>query len=476
VGAILVLLAGARQVCGQATPPRPAAGESASRAAEIQVELAWLADPLICTYYPIAHVAGTMLEVGGYVPDESTRLRVLQLARQYCPLSLVDRLRVNPKVAVRPLVQVTPEKLRQAALAALEKDFAECQGHSQVACGPAGQLTVAGPIRSLEQKLRVSQRLRRLPGCAGVINQMHVDPKAGSLAQAPPAPPPAPAPAVATPRTPPAAPAPPPAPPWTGSAPRPPASAPVALGPRIEPGLGSQAPAPAKAPVTPPGPASPYGPNSAQTSVSARTPLPPAPPPAVAPLVPAPPIETGPPNPGASPAKLPVPPPPSPGIPSAPSSAQTSVSARPQLPPAPPPPAPPSATTSPTPPPPPPPPPPSAVATPRTPPAPQPAVAAPRTPAPLGTPYISEGYVSVAPAEPDRRPVAKGVSPAVLQQRIKAACPEVLNVEVLPSAGTNLRIRLRLANQADADRVVGRIAVLPEMAGLNPAFDIQAGR
>jgi hypothetical protein len=85
----------------------------------------------------------------------------------------------------------------------------------------------------------------------------------------------------------------------------------------------------------------------------------------------------------------------------------------------------------------------------------------------------------VAPSKAERQPPVKSLtssSPAYLRQRIKTACPEALDVEIVPSGGANLRIRLKVATAADADRLIGRVAVLPELAGLNPAFDVQVGR
>jgi hypothetical protein len=168
---LVVIVAAARPAVAQPAP----AGESAARQAEIRVELAWLADPLVCPYYPCARAAGGALEVGGHVPDEAVRVRALEVARGQCDLPLVDRLQVRPGLAVGRVV-LPADKLQRAALLTVRAELPEHADRIQVSCSPSGQLAVAGPAGSLEDRLRVSRCLRRLPGCAAVVNLLEVQP------------------------------------------------------------------------------------------------------------------------------------------------------------------------------------------------------------------------------------------------------------------------------------------------------------
>jgi hypothetical protein len=170
-GAWLILAAGSL-LAAPGARAQPAA-KDAERLTEIRVELAWLADPVVCPYYPSARVEGGFLEVGGYVPDDLIRARVMQLAARQAGLKVVDRLQVNTGLAVSR-VSVPAATLQRAALATVRAEFPACTRQVSVSCSADGQLTVAGVIDSPEQKLRVSQRLRRLPGCGGVVNNLQV--------------------------------------------------------------------------------------------------------------------------------------------------------------------------------------------------------------------------------------------------------------------------------------------------------------
>ncbi len=56
----------------QAAAP-DAKGHATERLTEIQVELAWLSDPLTFPYYLEAHVKGQALEIRGYVANAAAR-------------------------------------------------------------------------------------------------------------------------------------------------------------------------------------------------------------------------------------------------------------------------------------------------------------------------------------------------------------------------------------------------------------------
>src|SRR5947209_7383224 len=57
-----------------------------NRFTEIQVELAWMADPVTFPYFLEARVKGTNLELRGYVPSKAARTQAVNLAKLNCPL------------------------------------------------------------------------------------------------------------------------------------------------------------------------------------------------------------------------------------------------------------------------------------------------------------------------------------------------------------------------------------------------------
>src|SRR5207245_970218 len=62
---------------------------------EMQIEIAWLADPMTFPYPMAACLVGGTLEVAGLVPSEAVRQRALYLARECSGMSVADRLHVQ---------------------------------------------------------------------------------------------------------------------------------------------------------------------------------------------------------------------------------------------------------------------------------------------------------------------------------------------------------------------------------------------
>src|ERR1022692_1422896 len=58
-------------------PPAPSTQPDPRRVTEVNVEVAWLADPVTFPYYLEAHVDGGQLEVRGYVPSKAIREHAL---------------------------------------------------------------------------------------------------------------------------------------------------------------------------------------------------------------------------------------------------------------------------------------------------------------------------------------------------------------------------------------------------------------
>jgi hypothetical protein len=172
---IVVLMAVPGLVLGQ-----PSADPlNSSRQVEVQVELAWLADPLICPYCPAAHVVGQSLEVSGYVPSEEVAARVVEVARRNCALPLMNALRIRAGLSAAR-VSVPAERLQQAARRTACAELSGPADQVQVSCSPSGLIAVIGRVPSLQEKLRLSQALCRLPGCSAVVNLLRVEPEAST--------------------------------------------------------------------------------------------------------------------------------------------------------------------------------------------------------------------------------------------------------------------------------------------------------
>src|SRR5205823_3888857 len=93
--------------------------EDHARLTQIQVSLAWLADPATFSCPLHAAASASVLEVRGTVPDYTARAHALGLAERYRGrLTLIDALSIGPVPAYRRGVTDSQE-LYRAALAAL---------------------------------------------------------------------------------------------------------------------------------------------------------------------------------------------------------------------------------------------------------------------------------------------------------------------------------------------------------------------
>ncbi len=147
--------------------------EELRRKAEIDIELAWLADPITFAYFLEAHVEGTTLSVRGYVPDQTVREHALKLARLHTTFTVADLMKEHPSLLVRPAREV-PTQLQAAVVSTLREALPRQYQHLQIDCAADGTVTLRGPILSAEDKLAASHALRRLYGCTSVHNLTQV--------------------------------------------------------------------------------------------------------------------------------------------------------------------------------------------------------------------------------------------------------------------------------------------------------------
>lgn len=157
---------------GPKTPDKKSPGKSTPdprRATEIDVEIAWLADPITFPYYLEAHANATELEVRGYVPNRAVREQAVRIAQVHSSLKVVDSLKEHPSLLVKP-GQLSAQQLQSTAQSALRVALPKQCQQLKVEAGPDGKVFVLGPVNSIEEKALVSQALRRLHGCTSVQN------------------------------------------------------------------------------------------------------------------------------------------------------------------------------------------------------------------------------------------------------------------------------------------------------------------
>jgi hypothetical protein len=141
----------------------------------MKVELAWLADATTFPYQLDARAAGGALEVRGYVANEAVKAHALEVARRHTALPVTDALKVYPGLVPRT-AGVPSQTLEEGASRVLADKMGERARTFDVKAGANGQVTVAGSVLSVEEKLAVSRCLRRLRGCTAVANRLAVVP------------------------------------------------------------------------------------------------------------------------------------------------------------------------------------------------------------------------------------------------------------------------------------------------------------
>jgi hypothetical protein len=164
-------------------PPGKSALPDARRMIEINVEVAWLADPVTFPYYLEAHVnPGQQLEVRGYVPNKAVREQALRTAQVFSSLAVIDSTKEHPSLLVRPS-PISAQQLQSSVVSSLRAALPKQYQQLRIDCAADGKVFVSGTVNSYEEKITVSHSLRRLHGCTSVQNFTAVP---ADLAQAPP--------------------------------------------------------------------------------------------------------------------------------------------------------------------------------------------------------------------------------------------------------------------------------------------------
>ena len=158
---------------GPKTPEKNSAVKPAQpdprRVVEVNVEVAWLADPVTFPYYLEAHVNGSQLEVRGYVPDRAVREQAVRIAQVYSTMPVVDSMKEHPSLLVRPS-QMSPQQLQSSVMSSLRVALPKQYQQLKAECSSDGKVYVVGAVTSFEEKMLVSHSLRRLHGCTSVQN------------------------------------------------------------------------------------------------------------------------------------------------------------------------------------------------------------------------------------------------------------------------------------------------------------------
>lgn len=150
-------------------PPAKSTPLDLKRITEVNVEVAWLADPATFPYYLEAHANNDQLEVRGYVPSRSVRDQAMRIAQVHSSLPVVDSMKEHASLLVRP-GQLSTTQLQSSVQSSLKVALPKTYSQLKVQVDPEGKVFVTGPVTNYEEKIAVSHSLRRLHGCTSVQN------------------------------------------------------------------------------------------------------------------------------------------------------------------------------------------------------------------------------------------------------------------------------------------------------------------
>jgi hypothetical protein len=101
--------------------------------------------------------------------------KALQIARKHTAFPVKDRLKLMPTLAARTVGR-PPEEVKTEAAQLLVERLGEVARSFEVKATVTGEVTIAGTVHSVEDKLAASHLLRRVPGCGCVVNRLTVAP------------------------------------------------------------------------------------------------------------------------------------------------------------------------------------------------------------------------------------------------------------------------------------------------------------
>ncbi|MFO0845293.1 MAG: BON domain-containing protein [Gemmataceae bacterium] len=169
----LLCVAGGVSLAGWSLAATPGAtpltvSPSETKLQAMKAEVALLGDPATMRLPVAVLLEGDTVVLRGEVPDEPTRRRAVELARQSCYLPVRDGLNVARKSLV------DPKALKKVARDTLVRSLGSKADRLVLTSTDDGQIKVEGEVASVEEKLHTSRTLREVPGCSRVINCLAV--------------------------------------------------------------------------------------------------------------------------------------------------------------------------------------------------------------------------------------------------------------------------------------------------------------
>jgi len=163
---------------------KPAAGKSATEnkpedsialAESMRIHVEFLADPLISTTDIAPSVKNGKMVLNGNANNNTIANSAVALATKFTTCKVVSEIRIWP-VSFNKVTKVPVETLQANTNKVVSAEFQTAYPKLTTAVSEDGSIIVSGPVVTLEDKLEISKRLRKVTGCQRVINKMTVQP------------------------------------------------------------------------------------------------------------------------------------------------------------------------------------------------------------------------------------------------------------------------------------------------------------
>jgi hypothetical protein len=156
--------------------PADTVREGRFRLEEMKVEMAWLADSATFPYPLTARSVEGHLELRGSAPNETTRQLALRIARAHTHLAVANLLQLDAKLAASES-GIDAAAIRQGTVEVLSDSFGMAARGFEIRADADGKVAVSGSVNSVEEKLAVSKRLRKVRGCRYASNYLQISPE-----------------------------------------------------------------------------------------------------------------------------------------------------------------------------------------------------------------------------------------------------------------------------------------------------------
>ncbi len=169
-----VIIASAKPAAGKsATENKPE--DSIALAESMRIHIEFLADPLISTTDITPSVKNGKMILIGNVNNNTVANNAIALASRLTTCKVVSEIRIWP-VSFNKTTKVPVDTLQANTNKVVSTEFQTAYPKLTTAVSADGSIIVSGPVVTIEDKLEISKRLRKVPGCQRVVNKMIVQP------------------------------------------------------------------------------------------------------------------------------------------------------------------------------------------------------------------------------------------------------------------------------------------------------------